>query len=177
VPVTQFEFEQVNDAEFASQTELDQVKDNNRDPSLFVASTMNNYDLWLRENNLERRANDSNFSFFNPSANKGYIEIGTISYTTVATFIYRGTNLWIPTVIYAVLSRSKVDDLAYLRLFDFTNSRQIIEFTWSAMDQQAYTITGLTNLPATLSAFEVQLRNNTANAGSARLHAMGLYPS
>jgi hypothetical protein len=48
MPRSKLEFEQVDDVEFASQTELDTVKDNNADPSTFVAATMNNYALWQR---------------------------------------------------------------------------------------------------------------------------------
>ena len=49
-PDSKFKFFQVRDSEFASQEELDQVKDNNT--SNFVAGTMNNYTLYNSINNI-----------------------------------------------------------------------------------------------------------------------------
>jgi hypothetical protein len=55
MPRTQFEFDQANDGEFASQAELDavflrlrKVEDNNAAPQEFDPITMNNWELWKR---------------------------------------------------------------------------------------------------------------------------------
>jgi hypothetical protein len=173
---TRIDFDQAEDLEFASQYELDGVKDNNRVPVQFVQSTMNNYDLWLKVVEALSRTGDSNFTYFNPSANKDYVEIGDTTYVVVSSFIFRGTNIWTPGTAYMVLSRSKTAGTSYVRLYDVTHNLQVFEFTYAADAKQIHTYTSFSNLPTGLSVFEVQLKTSSGSAGSVRLHAMGLYP-
>ena len=58
--LTQFDFDQADDSEYASQVELDQVKDNNAGPAEFVALTMNNWELWKRIQGLSAWTDTAN---------------------------------------------------------------------------------------------------------------------
>lgn len=172
---SQIENDQARDSDFAYQSELDQVKDNNEEPPEFVAATMNNWELFKRISQIGNLANDFNFSFFNPAANKDYVEVNSSSYVLVATFIYRGTGIWTPATVLAGLSRKAGAGTSYLRIYDADNNEVILEHQFTAVARTLYEITSLSNLPTENAFFEVQLRTTSA-AGASRLHALGLYP-
>lgn len=178
MPRTRLEFDQANDAEFASQLELEQVQDNNAIPALFDPLLMNNYALYQLANAAYNAASDSNFSFFNPSGAVPYIEINNVTYSTFSSFIFRGTNIWTPTTVYLIASRSKATGSSFIRIVDYTNGGNIIvehEFTEQA--ETLYTnISTPTNLPTGLAIFEFQARQSANQAGSPQIWAVGMYP-
>jgi hypothetical protein len=177
MPRTRLEFDQANDTEFASQFELDGVKDNNANPAEFVQATMNNWELWKKINETAQRANDSNFTYFNPAASKDYIEISSTTYVVVSTFIFRGTTIWTPANARVVCSRSGANGTAYIRLYDATNALQIFEYSFTHETRTMDSVTGFSNLPVNEAIFEMQMRRSASNAGSPRIHAAGLYPA
>ena len=130
MPRTQFEFDQANDGEFASQYELDGVKDDNQNPVQFVQLTMNNWELWKRINNAGSRANDGNWIFFDP-AGKTYVEYGGSGYSDVAYYIFRGTSVWTPSSFKAICSRSGVDatNPSNIRIYDVSNAQVVATLT------------------------------------------------
>ena len=165
--------ENLYDPDVALQSELDGVKEDDN-PGAFVQATMNNYDLWLRVNNLNSRANDSNFTFFDPDGDD-YVEISTTAYKTFATFIFRGTSIWTPSTLELVLSRSSANGVGYVRIYDPVNNEQIVEVSFSNTAKHIVTSTSISNLPATKVWFEFQAKRSVASAGKSRIHAAGLY--
>lgn len=175
MPRTELQFEQVNDPTFASQTELNIVKDNQT--GNFDNVLMNNYQLWLDQNDIKNIANDSNFTFYTPGPLDPYIQVDETTYKTFASFIFRGTDIWIPSSLIAVLSRTKSVGISYLRVYDYTNANIVVEVP--VTDQNIHLQSALissANLPAGQAIFELQAYNSAANAGSIQLRALGLYP-
>ena len=174
MPRTQIEFDQANDGEFASQVELNGVKEDDN-PGAFVQASMNNYDLWLRINNAGSRANDGNWIFFDPSG-KTYVEYGGSGYTDVAYYIFRGTAVWTPTSFKSICSRSGTSaNASNIRIYDMTNAQVICTLTYTADTIAIQTTTSLANLPAAEAMFVMQA-NSLGNVKT-RIHAAALYPT
>lgn len=178
MPRTQFDFDQVLDVEFASQLELDQVKDNNTSPTVFDPDLMNNYALYNLASEAYNAANDSNFTFFSPAGGVPYAEINSDTYSTFASFIYRGTDIWTPTKAYLIASRSKSNGFSYLRILDYSNGGNvIIEYEFTNENVMLYTdLTPLSNLPISTAIFEFQAKRDSPSSGTAQIRAVGLYP-
>ena len=178
MPRSELEFPQVDDSEFASQAELDGVKDNNEAPAQFDAATMNNWELWKRINNAENRANDSNPVFFNPSGND-YIEVTATGYEVRANIVYRGTDIWTPNTLIVMVSRSNAAGTGYFRVYDYNNDQEICERTFANVVKVTYTFTltapEIALFQAGTVALEFQLRKSGGGAGKIQLHAAGLY--
>lgn len=174
MPRSKWDGQQAKDADYALQTELDGVKEDDN-TGAFVQATMNNYDLWLRVGNVENRANDSNPVFFNPSGND-YIQVTSGSYEVRANIAYRGTNVWTPNTLIILTSRSKSTGSGYFRVYDYGNAQEICErtFTNEAKTILEYSLnaTEISRFPATTTTIELQLK---ANACKVYLHAAGLY--
>lgn len=173
MPRTQFDFDQADDAEFASQWELEQVMDNNAIPAEFVPLTMNNWELWKRIGNISGRANDGNMIFFDPSG-KTYIEYGGSTYTDEAFFIFRGTDIWTPASFKAVASRSGTVGTSYVRMYDVTHAQQIAEISYTDAGAVIRESNSITNLPTGQSLFVLQMRSTGSKT---RIHAASLYPT
>lgn len=163
--------------EIANVYQLNTIKDNNEDPSLFNPESMNNYALYNAVYNINKIASDGNFTFYNPGPLDPYIEIGETSYKVFASFIYRGTSFWIPSTLYLLASRSNSTGLSYLRVYDVTNSQIIIEhiFTDAVATIHIGTIVPSV-LPTNTAVFEFQAKRSTRSAGKSQIRAVGLYP-
>lgn len=176
MPRTALDFIQVDDGEFASQFELDTVKDNctgDFDPIL-----MNNYALYhLANAGGQNPSNDSNFNFSHPNGNP-YITIEDSTYVTFAAFIFRGTNFWSPSSVYIIASRKRSQGSSFFRIVDYTNSGNIIiEYNFSEEDLTLHTsLPPVSNLPSGPAIFEFQAKKSANNAGDVNMWAAGLYP-
>lgn len=167
---------QAKDSEFAYQSELDQVKDNNSIPQEFIAADMNNWELWKRIVGVNNRANDSNPVFFNPSG-ADYLECNSSTYEVRADLIYRGSAVWVPTTLILLVGRSAAAGAGFFRIYDFTHSQIICErsFTNTAKQINKYELTPTEKsfFSAETSVLEFQLRRD--GNSKVYLYAAGLY--
>lgn len=155
------------------------LQDNLAVPQTFNPATMNNQSLYTQLSALNGRANDSNFSFFDTAGAKDYILMNTKdTWVSFATFLFRGTNVWTPARLSAILAREGASGQSELRIVDLTNANNLIcTLTWTSATQAIYTTAPLTNLPATQATFNFQGRKTGAGSPSGgRIHAAGLYP-
>lgn len=174
MPRSKFEFDQANDSEFASQYELDGVKDNRRDPAQFVQNTMNNYDLWLLIAHGALAGNDCNVSMHNAKDRTDYFRCNETTYQVFATHIYRGTTVWIPNTVIAAVSGTSTNTSGQIRVWDLTHSSLVVEMdVWTGNTKQLISKSiSAVNLPVGLSWLEFQIKQSVSEA---RVHAIGLY--
>lgn len=127
---------------------------------------------------LEESANTSvnggiNFTV-SDHANRDYVGTGGTTWSTIRSFVFSGTASWVPTQFLIIGSLSKNSTIASARLFDYTNSKELVVVTWENLDKQVIVNKTLTNLPEGISLIELQVKVD--NKGTdARTHYMALY--
>jgi hypothetical protein len=95
--------------------------------------------------------------------NNPYMIISSSTFKTFAAFVYEGSNVHPVSEIMAIGSRTGTSGTVYLRLYDVTNSNEIVQVTWTSEDQQIITSSSLTNIPTGQAIFEIQAREDGSN--------------
>jgi len=111
-------------------------------------------------------------SFSNASGGTDYSEISSTSYAVVASFIFQGTTVHLPTFFKAIVSASGASSNNDVRLFDYTNGLEIAAINYTNQAKIVVTSGALSNLPVNPAIFEVQVRKNST--AKARIHFLGL---
>lgn len=101
-----------------------------------------------------------------------YIEVGNSTYSTIASVIFPGTDLFTPSLFKAILSRSNQSGSSAIRIFDYTNNNEIASITWTPNGKTIYTTSSLLNLPTGPATFEIQARK--VSGGKSRVHYVGI---
>jgi len=110
-----------------------------------------------------------------------FIEVSpTEIYTKLDTFVFSGSaNCGTPTKIYGLLSSSSGSLLTYQwRVYDKTNSLVIAEGTTVDLWNTSLTLHDfgtVSNIPAGVSEFELQVKEVPSSAGKARCHSLVAY--
>lgn len=162
MPRTEIDFIQARDSEYASQLELDQVKDNNASPTEFVASTMNNYALYLK------------------NQQSGYASLGQLLFgSDIVPYFRNNTDTWDVAGRFFFPGISQVgtpNGFKFIgelrsgngecRLYDVNNNNQIGLVAYSASSWTVFTTTSLSNIPTNESIWEVQIRESPTLPGN-----------
>jgi hypothetical protein len=100
-----------------------------------------------------------------------YMATGSVSYSVARTFYFTGTKKWSPSMFGVIGSRDTTTTSGYVRLYDKTNTNEIVEIIWTAQDKAFYSTTALSDLPASPAIIELQYKTSSTN-DDIRLHYM-----
>lgn len=114
------------------------------------------------------------FPLYDPG-NKPYIECGNANWQNIHSFIFYGTDMLYVDTMKIILSTngSSETSTANMRLYDYTNQKEIKSITFeSDTEQKIFTYNSLSNLPTGETIFEIQLKKGSK---SARIYYLALY--
>ena len=90
------------------------------------------------------------------------------------TFIYEGSNVWIPKKFSIIASMESSGDIGSARLFDQTNNKEICIITWTNESKILLSTETFYNLPNTETLIELQFKTSNKK-NEVRLHYLALY--
>ena len=106
-------------------------------------------------------------------ASHDYVANGDNTYTNIRTFIYDGSQHWLPGK-FSIIASLSASTTGYARLYDYTNNNEICEVSFTNITKGLYTTIDLQNIPTNESIIELQTK--VAQKGrDIRLHFMALY--
>ena len=105
---------------------------------------------------------------------RDYVANANRTWVTIRSFIYDGTNLWIPEKFAIIASRAGQVTTGYARLFDYTNGNEIAQIEWTDELKSVYINSTLQNLPQGQAIFELQTKTSN-NGREIRSHYMALF--
>ncbi len=111
------------------------------------------------------------FSFALRESSQDYYEVSSTTWLVAATFPFPGTDVASPTTFSIVGSRSGPTDISYCRLYDITNTVEILVIEWTSVAKEIYISTDLSNLSAAAAMLEVQVTKSSNPAGKSRIHS------
>ena len=111
------------------------------------------------------------FSFALRESSQDYYEVSSTTWLVAATFPFPGTDAAAPTTFSIVGSRSGPTDISSCRLYDITNTVEILVIEWTSAAKGIYISTDLSNLSAAAAMLEVQVTKSSNPAGKSRIHS------
>jgi len=119
-----------------------------------ILSTSSDSLVWS-DNTGNTGNTDINFCFFE-NGSRPYLKCNSSSWSIMASFIFRGTNvLGIPTAV-EITAYNKENRTGGIRLYDYTNNNVICQTTVNSKTRQILVNTSLSNLPTEKSIIEIQ---------------------
>jgi len=162
MPRSRINSEQADDNDFAFQLELDQVKDNNRDPALFDPILMNNYDLY-KKNQQSGYASLGQIVFGGQYL--PYFRNNARTWETAGRFFFPGTDVIGIPVGFKIVAEMR-SGTGVCRLYDVSNNTTISEMNVTSGNWDTVTDLNLLNLPNDESIFEIQIREHPTLSGN-----------
>ncbi len=111
------------------------------------------------------------FSFALRESSKDYFEVSSTTWVVAATFPFPGTDSVVPSKFSIVGSRDGTTDLSECRLYDTTNTTEILYMSWSSEAKTIYSSTDLSNLSPNEAMLEVQIKKTSNPASKTRIHS------
>lgn len=148
------------------------INDGNND--LSISNALNHIGIisdWQIYNKIYTQSGNKKIEFSIGSHADEHFESGSAIWQHVRSFIFPGTDIWTPTTIRLILSRSNTNNTSYVRIAKHADGLVIGETSWTQSDPIIYTINSLSNFPESEEILCIQIKKDQGSSvGNSRIH-------